>query len=122
MSNLDVIEIKAFIPAKDFELSKCFYQDVGFKLASSGGGIAYLHCGNASFLLQDFYTDALVKDFVMHLLVKNVDGWWKQLEDAGIAVKYDVKIGKIETQPWRMRDFVLVDPSGVSWRIAQNTD
>jgi hypothetical protein len=24
-------------------------------------------------------------------------------------------------QPWRMRDFVLYDPSGVLWRIGQNT-
>ncbi|HEX2584644.1 MAG TPA: VOC family protein [Steroidobacteraceae bacterium] len=120
MSNLKVIEIKAFIPAKDFELSKRFYQDVGFKLASSGGGIAYLHYGSASFLLQDFYAEALAKDFTMHLLVEDIDAWWQQLTQAGIAAKYGVTIGNIETQPWRMRDFELTDPSGVCWRIAQN--
>jgi hypothetical protein len=120
MPNLKVIEIKAFIPAKDFELSKRFYQDVGFTLTSSGGGVAYLHCGDASFLLQDFYTDGLAKDFTMHLLVEDVEAWWNQLNEAGIAAKYGVIIGNIETQPWRMRDFELTDPSGVCWRIAQN--
>jgi uncharacterized glyoxalase superfamily protein PhnB len=25
-----------------------------------------------------------------------------------------------EDRPWGMRDFVLVDPTGVLWRIAQN--
>jgi len=120
MSNLNVIEIKAFIPSEDFELSKRFYQDVGFKLASSSGGVAYLHYGNASFLLQDFYTAGLLKDFTMHLLVEDVDAWWQQLTQAGIAAKYGVTIGNIETQPWRMRDFELTDPSGVCWRIAQN--
>jgi len=49
MSDLKVFEIKAFIPAKEFELSKSFYQDVGFKLASSGELVAYLHYGGASF-------------------------------------------------------------------------
>ena len=33
MSTLKTIELKAFVPAKDFELSKRFYQDVGFTLA-----------------------------------------------------------------------------------------
>nr|WP_273542772.1 hypothetical protein [Aeromonas caviae] len=26
------------------------------------------------------------------------------------------------TQPWRMKEFCLYDPSGVLWRIAQNID
>ena len=122
MSNLAVVEIKAFVPARDYELSKRFYQDAGFTLASDGGGVAYFHAGGASFLLQDFYDESLARNFMMHLLVEDVDAWWKQLQDSGIREKYGARIGPIEQQPWRMRDFVLVDPSGVLWRIAQNTD
>jgi uncharacterized glyoxalase superfamily protein PhnB len=48
--------------------------------------------------------------------------WDKTIDDAGIAGKYGVKVGAIELQPWRMRDFVLFDPSGVLWRIAQNVN
>jgi hypothetical protein len=43
-----VTEIKAFVPARDFALSKRFYQDLGFTLTSEGGGVAYLHCGHAA--------------------------------------------------------------------------
>lgn len=32
---LKVTEIKAFVPAKDFELSKRFYRDVGFRPRST---------------------------------------------------------------------------------------
>ena len=32
MSNLIAIELKAHVPAKDFEISKQFYQDLGFNL------------------------------------------------------------------------------------------
>ena len=49
-----------------------------------------------------------------------MDAWRQAIEDAGIARKYGVKVGPVELQPWRMRDFALVDPSGVLWRIAQN--
>ena len=33
MSNMTAVELKAFVPAKDFELSKRFYEDLGFSLA-----------------------------------------------------------------------------------------
>ena len=32
------IELKAHLPAKDFEVSKQFYQDIGFTLCWSNGG------------------------------------------------------------------------------------
>ncbi len=122
MANLTCVEIKAFVPAKDYELSKRFYQDLGFTLASDGGGVAYFHHGNTSFLLQDYYVEALAHNLMMHLLVEDVDAWWQHLRDVQIEHRYCVKLGAIERQPWRMRDFTLHDPSGVLWRIAQNTD
>lgn len=122
MPNLRVTEIKAFVPARDFELSKQFYRDLGFTMASDGGGVAYFHFGEASFLLQDFCADSLAENFMMHLLVEDVDAWWQQVQESGVAAKYGVKFSAIESQPWRMRDFCLWDPSGVLWRIGQNTD
>ncbi len=120
--NLKTIEIKAFVPAKDFELSKRFYEDLGFTKASDGGGVAYFHHGDSSFLLQDFYAEGLAKNLMMHLLVEDVDAWRARVDEAGLAAKYGVKITDVELRPWRMRDFVLIDPSGVMWRIGQNTE
>jgi catechol 2,3-dioxygenase-like lactoylglutathione lyase family enzyme len=119
--NLRAIEIKAFVPAKDFARSKQFYQDLGFTLASDGGGVAYFHHGEVSFLLQDFYVAELADNLMMHLLVEDVDAWRARIVAAGIAQTYGVKLTEIVQQPWRMRDFALTDPSGVLWRIAQNT-
>jgi uncharacterized glyoxalase superfamily protein PhnB len=122
MSNLRVTEIKAFVPAKDFELSKRFYRDLGFTMASDGDGVAYFHFGEASFLLQDYCAESLAENFMMHILVEDVDAWWQQVRASGVAEKYGVKVTPIESQPWRMRDFCLFDPSGVLWRIGQNAD
>jgi catechol 2,3-dioxygenase-like lactoylglutathione lyase family enzyme len=122
MPNLRVTEIKAFVPAKDYELSKQFYKDLGFTMASDGGGVAYFHFGDASFLLQDFCAASFAENFMMHILVEDVEAWRDHIVASGVASKYGVKLTSIETQPWRMRDFCLADPSGVLWRIAQNTD
>jgi predicted lactoylglutathione lyase len=50
---METAEIKAFVPAKDFELSKRFYSDIGFTVGWSSDDLAYLSAGNASFLLQN---------------------------------------------------------------------
>ena len=122
LSNLRVTEIKAFVPSKDFEVTKQFYKDLGFTMASEGGGIAYFHFGHVSFLLQDFCAESLAENFMMHILVEDVDSWWNHVHASGVLSKYGVKVTDLEEQPWRMRDFCLYDPSGVLWRIGQNTD
>jgi catechol 2,3-dioxygenase-like lactoylglutathione lyase family enzyme len=120
MDPLHTISLKAFVPAKDFALSTRFYQDLGFVLCWSDPDLAYLHHGNVSLFLQNFYVKELAENFMMHLLVESVDAWWTVLRARQIAEKYQVKILPPELRPWGMRDFTLTDPSGVLWRIAEN--
>lgn len=84
--------------------------------------MAYCHFGPASFLLQDFCAPGLAENFMLHLLVEDVQAWWQQVQDSGVIEHYGVRCTPIEQQPWRMKDFCLSDPAGVLWRIGQNTD
>ena len=118
--NLATVEIKAFVPARDFALSKRFYQALGFTLASEFDGVAYFHSGACSFLLQNFYVAEFADNLMMHLLVENVDDWYAHVQSQGIAEAFGVRVDAPVNQAWAMRDFVLFDPSGVLWRIAQN--
>jgi catechol 2,3-dioxygenase-like lactoylglutathione lyase family enzyme len=120
MSELKAVEIKAFVPARDFDLSKRFYVDLGFAIASSDADIAYLQCGDCSFLLQKFYHPEHAGNFMMHLLVADVEAWWRHVESTELATKYGVRTEPPADRPWGMRDFPIADPSGVLWRIAQN--
>ncbi len=120
MGNLTTVEIKAFVPARDFETSKRFYQDLGFTMASSSDATAYFHHGSSSFLLQNFYAKAAADNFMMHLLVEDVEAWWRQIQDQDLVAKYGVKTEPPSDKPWRIRDFAITDPSGVLWRIGQN--
>lgn len=122
MANLGVTEIKAFVPSKDFEQSKQFYKDLGFTMASEGGGIAYFRLEQVSFLLQDYCVPALAENFMMHILVQDVQAWWNHVQASGVVAKFGVKCTAVESQPWKMKDFCLLDPSGILWRIGQNID
>jgi catechol 2,3-dioxygenase-like lactoylglutathione lyase family enzyme len=120
MDNLTVVEVKAFVPSRDFDLSKRFYQDLGFDLAWSSDQLAYFHHGGSGFLLQNFYNEVHAANFMMHLLVEDVDAWWRHVQAQEIPVKYAVMAQPPEDRSWGLRDFVLVDPTGVLWRIGQN--
>jgi hypothetical protein len=91
MSDLGAVEIKAFVPARDFALSKRFYEDLGFTIKWSDSDLAYLHCGDCSFLLQNFYNPEHAGNFMMHLLVADVEAWWHHVEESQLAAKYDVR-------------------------------
>ncbi|QDT42740.1 Glyoxalase-like domain protein [Gimesia alba] len=122
MNDLETVELKAFVPAKDFALSKQFYEDLGFTIPWSSDELAYLYHGNCTFLLQNFYEKQHAENFMMHLSVTSVDAWWAHVQNQKIAEKYNVPISPPEQRPWNMRDFILTDPSGVLWRISENTD
>jgi catechol 2,3-dioxygenase-like lactoylglutathione lyase family enzyme len=120
MSNMASIEIKAFVPARDFELSKRFYQDLGFILAWSSNDLAYLRHGDSSFLLQNFYSKEHADNFMMHLLVEDVDAWWSHVQTQGLIAKYGVRAEPPSDKPWGLRDFAILDPTGVAWRVGQD--
>jgi uncharacterized glyoxalase superfamily protein PhnB len=119
---MGAIEIKAFVPAKDFEISKQFYIDLGFEVGWVSGGMAYMKSGGSAFLLQDFYVKEHAENFMMHLLVDDVDRWWKHVLAQDLMGRYGVRTQGLQDQAWGMRDFCITDPCGVLWRIGQNTD
>ena len=119
---METVEIKAFVPARDFELSKRFYQDLGFTLAWSSEDLAYLHAGQSSFLLQNFYVQPHAENFMMHMLVQDVQSWWAHVERQELASRYKVRAAPPEDRSWGIRDFTLDDPTGVLWRIGQTIE
>jgi hypothetical protein len=118
--NLAAVEIKAFVPASDLGVSKAFYSTLGFEIPWSSEDLAYVRHGNTSFLLQAFNQPEFTKNYQMHLLVENLDDWHSHVMASGVVERFGVGVGTPADQPWGMRDFTLLDPSGVLWRVAQN--
>lgn len=122
MANMATVEIKAFLPAKDYELSKRFYVDLGFTVAWASEDLAYLHAGRSSFLLSKFYQKEFAENLMMHLLVEDVEAWWQHVEAQQLAKKYGVRVSPPEDRPWGIRDFTIDDPTSVLWRIGQDIE
>jgi catechol 2,3-dioxygenase-like lactoylglutathione lyase family enzyme len=115
--NLDTIEMKAFVPAKDLAESIAFYEALGFEAIRESDDLAVLRHGSTAFLLSQFYLREHAENFVMHLLVANADDWHRNVEASGVVEKFSVRLSPPDDRPWGLRDFTLIDPTGVLWRI-----
>jgi uncharacterized glyoxalase superfamily protein PhnB len=114
-----VTDMKTFVPAKDSELARRFYLDLGFTINWSNAEIAELQIGAYRFLLQTFYVAEHAGNFMMSLQVEDADAWWEHIERIGLAKKYpDIMCKPPTMQPWGIRVLYLSDPTGVLWHIS----
>jgi uncharacterized glyoxalase superfamily protein PhnB len=110
---------RPFLPAKDFGVSKRFYEELGFTKVLDGE-VAIFRIGTTSFILQNRFEEEWAGNFMMQLMVDDLDAWWAHIESLDLPKKYGVPAPKKpELQPWGLRVGYVVDPSGVLWHIAQ---
>jgi|ERR1700722_17329839 len=118
----DVVALRPFVPAKDFEASLRFYVDLGFTATRISDSLASMQLGPFGFLLQKFDAQGFAGNFMMHLLVNDVAGWWKHIASLDLAGNYGVRAPRAPAlQPWGLTVAYVIDPSGVLWHIAQNS-
>jgi uncharacterized glyoxalase superfamily protein PhnB len=119
-SSPDVVALRPFVPSTNFELSLHFYVDLGFEAHRFGDAIASVELGAFSFLLQDYHVEAFAGNFMMQLMVNDLDRWWKRIESLDLAKKYGVRPPSAPAlQPWGLVVAYVVDPSGVLWHFVQ---
>jgi uncharacterized glyoxalase superfamily protein PhnB len=113
-----IVDLKTFVPARDPELSKKFYTDLGFTINWSNEQIAELQVGSFRFLLQKFFVAEHAGNFMMALQVDDADAWWEHIQSQEFTKKYTGIMCKAPAmQPWGVRVLYLSDPTGVLWHI-----
>lgn len=111
--------MRPFVPAKDFDRSKRFYEALGFEKVLDGE-VAIFDAGSGGFILQRYYQKEWAENFMMHLMVDDLDAWWAHIDGLDLPSKFGVPPPKPPAmQPWGLRIVYVVDPSGVLWHIAQ---
>ena len=105
---------RVFMPAKDFELSKRFYETLGFD-RTLDGEVAIFNCGVGGFILQRW-----AENFMMQLVVDDLDAWWARIQSLDLPGSFGVQPPKPpQIAPWGIRLCYVYDPSGVLWHICQ---
>lgn len=113
---------RPFIPAKDFELSKRFYESLGFEKVLDSE-VAIFNSGSGGFILQRYYQKEWAENFMMQLMVDDLDLWWEHIAALDLPGRFGVPQPKPPAvQPWGLRIAYVIDPSGVLWHISQRRE
>ena len=104
-------DLKAYVPAKDFELSKRFYLALGFTMSQGFGDTADFELGGWRFRLQNYYVADWANNFMIVMRVDDVDAWHALATQ--VAREFPaVRVKEIEVVG-EFRVLHVVDPSGV---------
>jgi catechol 2,3-dioxygenase-like lactoylglutathione lyase family enzyme len=110
---------RPFLPAKDFATSKRFYEALGFR-KELDGEVAIYRLGTSSFILQKYFQKEWAENFMMQLLVDDLDAWWRHIGALDLPAAFGVATPKPPAmQPWGLRVAYVTDPSGVLWHVCQ---
>jgi catechol 2,3-dioxygenase-like lactoylglutathione lyase family enzyme len=116
--------VRPFLPTKDFEVSRAFYEALGFeKLLDSDVAIFGVGGGGGGFILQRYYQADWAGNSMMQLMVDDLDAWWKHIESLDLAANFPVQAPRPPTlQPWGLRVAYVFDPAGVLWHVTERRE
>src|SRR5262245_39967077 len=111
--SLSIRDMKAYVPAKDFEVSKRFYSALGFRVSEGWGGTADFELNGNRFRLQNYYVKDWADNFMFVMGVDDVAAWHRHVK----AMADSGEFGTLRLKPPEAvgESLVLhvVDPSGV---------
>ena len=111
--------IRPFIGAKDYELSRSFYRDLGFQENVLSPNLSVFKTDGIGFYLQNAYVQDWIDNSMIFLEVDDVDLYWNELLALNLTTKYQgVKLTPIRELDWGKECF-LHDPSGILWHFGQ---
>ena len=109
--------LRPFIGAKDYELSRRFYRELGFEETVLSHNMCVFKTGDLSFYLQDAYVQDWVDNTMLFLEVADLDGFWKDLLALDLPGKFPTaKLGAIRDLDWGREGFIH-DPAGNLWHV-----
>lgn len=115
-----VLAVRPMIAAKDFMLSRQFYEDVGFQARPLTVSLVEMRLGLCTFILQDYYVKDWADNCVIHLTVSDLNAWWQHIQSLDLSSRYQVTTSPPYQEGWpTVAGFT--DPSGVLWRLAELT-
>lgn len=114
--------VRPFLPTQDFDLSRRFYEALGFEKVLDSE-VAIFNAGSGGFVLQRHFQKDWAENSVMQLMVDDLDRWWSHIGALDLPGQFGVKPPRSPAmQPWGLRIAYLFDPSGVLWHVAQRRD
>jgi len=121
MPDLKATDVRSFIPARDFELSKRFYAALGWETRDVGPKLALVRVGEAQhFYLQDYYVREFAENMMLHVTIADADAWHAHVAAALRAGDFpSARVLPPRRQDYGATTVFVHDPSGVLLHLCQ---
>ncbi len=109
--------IRPFIGAKNFEVSRQFYAEIGFEESVLAPKFSVFKSQQIAFYLQDYYAKEWVDNTMVFVEVANVKAHYDWLLSLDLSQKFEgAKLVAPREMDWG-RECFLHDPSGILWHF-----
>jgi catechol 2,3-dioxygenase-like lactoylglutathione lyase family enzyme len=114
------LSIRPFIGSKNYEESRAFYNDLGFKEVVIEPKMSLIIVKeNLAFYLQNAFVKDWIENTMIFLEIENVETFYEELKNKKLSEKYkDVKLSNIKIREWG-KEIHLLDPAGILWHFGK---
>ena len=112
---MNSMDIRPFIPAIDFDVSKSFYEALGFSSNNATDEMTIMSNGSCTFFLYKHNERKLENNIMLQLIVPNIDNALESIEKVkGFEFKYE----PIKEERWG-KIIYLWGPSDELWHVTE---
>lgn len=117
--NNAAVSIRPFLGARDYDLSRRFYRDLGFQEKVLFPDMCLFKTDRIAFYLQRAYVKDWIDNSMVFVEVEDVDRQWRELVALELPARYPgVRLVPTRDHDWG-RECFLHDPSGILWHFGQ---
>ena len=113
------LSLQPFVPSgREFDKSKQFFQELGFKISWDGGDYVGFVRDNCRFVLQNFGNDAFAQNLMISVIIEGAEEFWKEISHKKLSEKFGIKLGNPTQQPCG-KEVKIIDIAGLCWHFFQ---
>ena len=118
----EIKDFKPFVPANDYELSKSFYEHIGFNINWSSDEVCEIDTTfGYRFLLLPKNHNNYAHSLMLHFMVNSAQEWYDHFDSLHLHERFPgAKVSKPELMPWGLIVTHVWDPAGVLLHFAEN--
>lgn len=112
-------KLRPFLPSIKFDVSKAFYQDLGFQITYEDNQLVIFSLGEVSFFVQDAYVKEWAENTMVQLFVDDLNEIYERVKQ--LAEQYENILIKPIFQAHYGKTFHLIGPEGVLWHMMESS-
>jgi hypothetical protein len=121
--HLAVRDVRHFVPAIDLDVSRSFYEALGWSVEWTDGTLVLLELAGHRLMLQAYYVKEWAENSMLTVVVDDAVAWHRHVTDVLAAGSYaGARVATPRHEEWGAIVTYVWDPAGVLLHLTQFLD